>query len=67
MEKSALIQRGQLTGIYTVSNQNTALLRWIRVGKDLGDRVEVVSGLTSGEEYIVSNLSDLSDGIPVTK
>jgi len=67
IEKSALIERGQLTGIYTVSNQNTALLRWIRVGKDLGGRVEVVSGLKQGEEYVVGDLSNLVDGIPVTK
>lgn len=67
IEKSALIQRGQLTGVYTISNQNTALLRWIRVGKDLGDRVEVVTGLTSGEEYIASNISAIKDGIPVSK
>ncbi|MBT8220079.1 MAG: efflux RND transporter periplasmic adaptor subunit [Bacteroidia bacterium] len=67
VEKSALFNRGQLTGIYVVSNQNTALLRWIRVGKDFGDRVEIVSGLAPGEEYIVSDLSLLQDGIPVSK
>lgn len=67
VEKSAVIERGQLTGIYTVSNQGTALLRWLRVGKDFGDRVEVVSGLTDGEEYIVSDLTDITDGIPVKK
>jgi len=67
VEKSALYERGQLTGVYTVSHQNTALLRWIRVGKDFGDRVEIVSGLNSGEEYVISDLSKLVDGIPVTK
>ncbi len=67
VEKDALIQRGQLTGIYTVSEQNTALLRWIRTGKDFGDRIEVVSGLQPGEEYIISNLTQLRDGLPVSK
>ncbi len=67
VEKSALINRGQLTGVYTISSQNTALLRWVRVGKDFGDKIEIVSGLKSGEEYITGNLSDLVDGIPVSK
>lgn len=67
IDKSAIIHRGQLTGIYTISHQNTALLRWIRVGKDYGDRMEVVSGLKPGEEYVIGDLSELSDGIPVVK
>lgn len=67
VQKSALVTRGQLTGIYTISNQNTALLRWIRVGKDFGDRVEIVSGLSAGEEYIIGDLANISDGLPVTK
>ncbi len=67
VEKTAIIYRGQLTGIYTISNQNTALLRWIRLGKDFGDRVEIVSGLTTGEEYVIGDLSNIVDGIPVSK
>lgn len=63
--KSAIVERGQLKGIYTVSNQNTALLRWIRTGRDFGNEVEVVSGLSLGEAYIVSDLSVISDGRPV--
>lgn len=63
--KSAIIERGQLKGVYTVSNQNTALLRWIRTGRDFGDQFEVVSGLALGEDYIVSDLSSIKDGYPV--
>jgi RND family efflux transporter MFP subunit len=67
VDKSALVQRGQLTGLYTVSNQGTAMLRWVRTGKDFGDAVEIVTGLAPGEEYIVSDLSQLVDGTPVQK
>lgn len=67
VDKSALIQRGQLTGLYTVSNQGTAMLRWVRTGKDFGDAMEIVTGLAPGEEYIVSDLTQLVDGTPVQK
>ncbi|WP_431210062.1 hypothetical protein ACQ86N_28835 [Puia sp. P3] len=30
---AALVGEDQLTGIYTVSNMHTALLRWVRTGK----------------------------------
>lgn len=52
--KSALVTSGQLTGIYTVSTQNTAILRWLRIGKTVGDEVEVLSGLAADEPYIIS-------------
>lgn len=67
VDKSALFQRGQLTGLYTVSNQGTAMLRWVRTGKDFGDAVEIVTGLVPGEEYIVSDITQLIDGTPVQK
>ena len=34
--KSVLVEKGQLIGIYTLSQSGTALLRWIRVGKTYG-------------------------------
>ncbi len=67
VDKSALVERGQLVGLYTVSNQETAILRWIRTGKDYGNEIEVVSGLSAGEEYIISNIDQLVDGLPVSK
>lgn len=65
IDKSALVERGQLVGIYTVSNQGTALLRWVRTGKETGNEIEIVSGLIAGEEYIISNIDQLEDGVPV--
>jgi RND family efflux transporter MFP subunit len=62
---SALVQHGQLTGIYTVSSQNTAILRWLRVGKVLGDKVEVLSGLGKNEDFIISAEGKLYNGAAV--
>jgi RND family efflux transporter MFP subunit len=62
---SAIINRDELTGIYTVSATNTALLRWIRLGKTYGDKVEVISGLSKDETFISSSESKLYNGAPV--
>jgi RND family efflux transporter MFP subunit len=63
---TALVTQGQLTGIYTVSSENTALLRWLRIGKNFGDQVEVLSGLSSDEQYIVSAEGKLYNGVKVS-
>jgi len=62
---SALVHRDQLTGVYTISSQNTALLRWVRLGKTTGDQAEVLSGLAKDEQYILSAEGRLYNGVPV--
>lgn len=62
---SAIVNRDELTGIYTVSAVNTAMLRWIRLGKTYGDNVEVISGLSREEKFIRSSESRLYNGAPV--
>lgn len=57
--------KDQLTGLYTISSNNTALLRWVRLGKTFGDKVEVLSGLEKHEQYIVSAEGKLYNGAPV--
>jgi RND family efflux transporter MFP subunit len=63
---SSIEYRDELTGLYTVSANNTALLRWVRLGKTHGDKVEVLSGLGKDESYIVSADGKLFNGEPVT-
>lgn len=63
--QSALVKQGQLTGIYTIGNKNVALLRWLRVGKKFGDQVEVLSGLSSTEQYVISASGKLFNGAKV--
>lgn len=64
--ESALVHNGQLTGIYTVSNNNTAVLRWLRVGNKTGNAVEVLSGLNANEPYIVTADGKLYNGVKVS-
>lgn len=57
--------KNQLTGLYTVSANNTALLRWVRLGKTIGDKVEVLSGLSNNETFIASANGKLYNGVAV--
>lgn len=64
--KDAIVTNGQLSGVYTVSQSNTALLRWLRLGRTFGDQVEVLSGLNADEAYIVSAEGKLFNGAKIT-
>lgn len=49
---SAVVRRGQLTGVRVVT-QNAVVLRWIRLGRTIdGTRVEVLSGLEPGDRIV---------------
>jgi RND family efflux transporter MFP subunit len=63
--KSAIVQQGQLSGVYTVNDENKALLRWLRLGRTSGNMVEVLAGLSPDEQYIASSTGKLYNGVPV--
>lgn len=63
---SSIERKDQLTGLYTISSNNTALLRWVRLGKTYGDQVEVLSGLEKNEQFILSAEGKLYNGSPVS-
>jgi RND family efflux transporter MFP subunit len=64
--ETALVKQGQLTGIYTIGTGNVAILRWLRTGKTFGNQVEVLSGLSASEQYIVSADGKLYNGASVS-
>lgn len=59
---SALVQRGQLTGVYTISDNSRTVLRWVRTGKTAGKSIEILTGLSAGEQYITSIHQPLKQG-----
>ncbi|MBD2465474.1 efflux RND transporter periplasmic adaptor subunit [Oscillatoria sp. FACHB-1407] len=66
---SALIQRGQLQGVYVVNTndtQATAVLRWVKSGQQRDGEIEIVSGLMEGDRIITNHINQLSDGQPVS-
>ena len=64
--QECLIHKDQLTGLYTIGNNNSALLRWVRLGKNFGSEVEVLSGLSKEETFIISAEGRLYNGAIVT-
>lgn len=64
--ENALVEQGQLKGIYTIGTGNVAILRWLRLGKTFGNQVEVLSGLSANEQYIISADGKLYNGAKVS-
>jgi RND family efflux transporter MFP subunit len=50
--RSAVVERGQLQGIYVLDQNQVASLRYITLGKPSGAEVEVLAGLEDGERLL---------------
>lgn len=50
----ALVEKGQLTGVYVVDDRRVMTYRIIKTGQAYGDEMEVVSGLKADERIAVS-------------
>lgn len=61
--RSAVIERGELTGLYIVGPDSLARLRWVKLGRTVGKSIEILSGVTAGERL----LADATTGIEGTK
>lgn len=61
---SAVVTRGQLTGVYVVEDD---ILRWrlIKTGRTVGDQLEVLSGLVAGEQLVTSGVGQAVSGARV--
>jgi RND family efflux transporter MFP subunit len=62
---SAIVHKDQLSGLYTVSENQTAQLRWVKVGRKYGDQVEILSGISAAEKFIVKSEGKLFSGASV--
>ncbi len=64
---TAIVNRGQLTGLFIVGENGLARLRWVRAGRlDAGGgSVEILSGLSDGERYVPLPPPGLVDGARV--
>ena len=50
--RSAVVERGQLQGIYVLDQNKVANLRYITLGRPSGAEVEVLAGLQDGERLV---------------
>lgn len=60
---ASLVARGALSGVFVVDGER-AHLRWLKLGRERGARVEVLAGLEAGERYALVP-GRLTDGAPV--
>jgi len=61
----AIVTRGQLTGIWTADPEGIARLRFLRTGRTIGDRIEVLSGLSDGDRIVAVKNPSLREGAKI--
>jgi RND family efflux transporter MFP subunit len=60
--RSAVVEKGQLTGVYAVDANGVINYRLIRTGKTFDGRVEALSGLNAGDRIVVGGIEKAVDG-----
>lgn len=66
VSRNSITVQGQLDGIFVVDEAGVARFRIVRLGKSMGEQVEVVSGLSDGQRYVSTIPVGLKDGVKVT-
>ncbi len=62
---SAVMSRGQLTGVYVVDDHQVCRWRLVRTGHTLENRVEILSGLQDGERIVAQIVPEVKDGVRI--
>jgi multidrug efflux system membrane fusion protein len=60
--KKAVIERGSLTSVWVVDKDNITRMRLVKVGKSVGDKIEILSGLSDSERLAVSGVEKIIEG-----
>jgi len=60
--KGALVEKGQLTGVYTVDGNGVVTDRLVRIGKVYESGMEILSGLNAGERIVTAGVEKAVDG-----
>jgi RND family efflux transporter MFP subunit len=64
--RQALVERGGLRGVFVVDGEGRAHFRWLRIGREWPDKVEVSAGLTTDERFVAAPVPALRDGDLIT-
>lgn len=62
---AAVVERGALTSVWAVTQDGIARLRLVKLGQILGNRVEILSGLSAGERIVTAGADRVTDGAKV--
>ena len=63
--QTAIIVRGQLIGVFVVAPDGTAQFRIVTTGTESEGMVEILSGLSEGDDIVTSDTASLTDGVRV--
>jgi RND family efflux transporter MFP subunit len=65
MPSDTLVVRPEGTMVAVLSPENAVHFQRIAVGRDFGDRIEVLSGLSEGQKVIVNPNDSVQEGVKV--
>jgi RND family efflux transporter MFP subunit len=60
--RTAIVERGQLQGVFVLDQNEVAALRYVTLGRPTGDDIEVLAGLQDGDRLVVKPGSLELDG-----
>jgi len=63
--KKAVFEQGALTSVWVLDKDNMARMRLVKIGKTVGDRLEILSGLSEGERVAVEHTEKITEGVKV--
>jgi len=58
----AVIERGQLTGVFVADEQGWIKFRLVKTGKLYGGNIEILSGLSAGDRVVVKGAERIAEG-----
>lgn len=58
----AIVQKGQLTGVYAVDQMGVITYRLVRTGQTSVDKTEILSGLTAHDRIVTDGVERVQDG-----
>jgi len=63
--KKAVIEHGALTSVWALDRDSIARMRIVKVGRETGERVEILSGLSEGDRVVVTGALKVTEGVRV--
>lgn len=66
VDEARVVRRGQLHGVYIVDASKHVRLRLVRPGRAVAGKVEILAGLSKGDQLVTSDNKGLIDGQPAT-
>lgn len=64
--RTLLVERAGLHGVFVVDAEDTLRFRWLRIGREWPDQVEVLAGLAAGERVAANAGPSVREGDRVT-